>query len=54
MKKKGLSKKGIATETLIAILIAVAVLVIVGITAFFLRKSGFSLIDKIKVLFGGR
>jgi len=53
MKKK-MKKKGIVSDYLPWLLIALAVLTIIVIAIFFMKKSGFSLIDKIKVLFGGR
>lgn len=49
MKEK--SKKGIVTEYLPWLLIALVVLVIVLITIFFLKGKGISLIDQIKNLF---
>jgi hypothetical protein len=52
MKKRG--KKGIVSEYLPWLLIAIAVLVIIVIAVFFMKKSGYSLIDRIKDLFGGR
>ena len=52
--KKFLHKKGVVSEYLPWLLIAIAVLVIIVISIFFMKKSGFSLIDKIKGLFGGR
>ena len=45
-------KKGIVSEYLPWLLIAVAVLVILMITIFILREQGISLIDKIKNIFG--
>jgi len=53
MKKK-MKKRGVVSEYLPWLLIAIAVLVIIVISIFFMKKSGFSLIDKIKGLFGGR
>jgi len=47
------SKRGIVTEYLPWILIAVAVLVILSITIFVLREKGISAIDTIKNLFRG-
>lgn len=44
-------KKGIATEYLPWLLIALAILVIIVISIFFLKKEGVSLIDKIANLF---
>jgi hypothetical protein len=49
--KKRTDKKGIITEYLPWILIAVAALVILLIAIFVLKGEGFSLIDKIKNLF---
>ena len=46
------NKKGIASEFLPWLLIAIAVLAIVMITMFLLRGQGTSLIDKMKGLFG--
>jgi hypothetical protein len=45
------NKKGIISEYLPWMLIAIAVLAILMITIFVLRGKGFSLIDKIKDLF---
>ncbi len=47
-------KKGIVSEYLPWILIAIGVLVILAIAAFLLREQGANLIDKIKSLFVGR
>lgn len=52
--KKEMKRKGVVSEYLPWLLIALAVLAIIVITIFFMKKSGFSLIDKIKGLFGGR
>lgn len=52
--KKRTNKRGIVTEYLPWLLIAIAVLVIIVIAIFFMKKAGFSLIDRIKDLFGGR
>jgi hypothetical protein len=46
-------KRGIISEFLPWLLIALAVLVILMITIFILKGTGFSLIDKIKNIFGG-
>lgn len=46
-----MNKKGVVSEYLPWIIIAVAVLVIVLIAIFFLKDSGFTLLDKIKNLF---
>lgn len=51
MIKKG--KKGIVSEYLPWILIAVAVLVILVIAVALLKDKGISLVDQIKNLFGG-
>ena len=48
-KKRG--KKGIVSEYLPWLLIAVAVLVILVLTVFILKGKGIDLIDKIKSLF---
>jgi len=50
--KKRTDKKGIISEYLPWILIAVAVLVILLLAIFVLKDKGFSLIDQIKNLFG--
>jgi hypothetical protein len=47
------NRRGIISEFLPWLLIAVAVLVILMITIFILKGQGFSLIDKIKGIFGG-
>lgn len=44
-------KKGVISEYLPWLLIAVAILAIVMITVFLLKEKGFSLIDRIKDLF---
>ena len=49
-----LKKKGVVADYLPWIIIAVAILVILTIAAFFLRNQGFNLIDQIKNLFAGR
>ncbi len=49
MKKE--NKKGVVSEYLPWLLIALVLLVIVMISIFFLREKGFSLIDQIKNLF---
>lgn len=51
---KEVNKKAIITEYLPWIIIAIAVLVILLLTAFFLKNQGINLIDKIKGLFTGR
>lgn len=48
------SKKGIVTEYLPWILIALAVLVVLAITAFVLKEKGISVIDRLLNLFKGR
>ncbi len=52
MEKGKKDKKGIISEFLPWLLIAVAILVVLMITIFILRGQGTSLIDKIKGLFG--
>jgi len=52
MKKK-LDKKGVISEYLPWILIAVVVLAIVLIAIFLMKERGSSLIEQIKGLFGG-
>ena len=49
-----MKKKGVISEYLPWLLIAIAVLAILMITIFLLREKGISLIDKIKNLFVGR
>jgi len=51
--KSGVKKRGIASEYLPWILIALTVLAIVMIAIFFQKDAGLSLIEKIKGLFGG-
>jgi len=51
--KKG-NKKGIVTEYIPWLLIALAVLAIIVITIFLLKEKGISIIDSIKNLFKGR
>jgi hypothetical protein len=53
-RRKFFGKKGIVSDYLPWLLIAVAVLTIIIIAIFFMKKSGFSMIDRIKSLFGGR
>jgi len=48
-----MNKRGIISEYLPWLLIAVAVLVILLIAIFVLKGKGFSLVDQIKNLFGG-
>ncbi|MDE1848421.1 MAG: hypothetical protein KGH55_00065 [Nanoarchaeota archaeon] len=45
--------EGIVSDFLPWLLIAIAILVILMITVFILKGSGFSLIDKIKAIIGG-
>ena len=52
MKKR--NKKGIVTEYIPWLLIALAVLAIIVITIFVLKEKGISIIDSIKNLFKGR
>ena len=47
-------KRGIVTEYLPWLLIALAVLAIIVITIFLLKEKGISIIDSIKNLFRGR
>ncbi|HTZ41969.1 MAG TPA: hypothetical protein VMC07_02050 [Candidatus Omnitrophota bacterium] len=47
------NKRGIVSEFLPWLLIAVAILVILMITIFILKGQGSSLIDKIKSIVGG-
>jgi hypothetical protein len=49
-KRKNFFQKGIVSTYLPWLLIAIAVLVILMITIFFLREQGFSLVDRIKDL----
>jgi sensor domain CHASE-containing protein len=49
MKKE--NKKGVVSEYLPWVLIALVLLVVVLISIFFLREQGISLIDQIKNLF---
>ncbi|MBT4376002.1 hypothetical protein HOD29_01360 [archaeon] len=51
---KRMDKKGIVTEYLPWILIAIAVLAILMITIFILKEKGISLIDNLKGLFRTR
>jgi len=48
-----MNKKGIVSDYLPWILIAVAVLVILMLSIFVLKDKGFVLLDKIKLLFSG-
>jgi hypothetical protein len=48
------SKKGVVSEYLPWILIALAVLAIILISAFLMKGKGFEFIDQIKNLFSGR
>ena len=49
-----MKKRGIVSAYLPWLLIGIAVLAILMITIFILKGKGFSLIDQIKNLFGGR
>jgi hypothetical protein len=51
--KRG-NKKGVISEYLPWLLIAVILLVIILISIFLLKQKGFSFIDEIKNLFKGR
>ena len=53
-QKKRFDKRGIISEYLPWILIALAVLAVVMISIFLLKEKGVSLIDQIKNLFKGR
>jgi len=48
------TKKGIISDYLPWLLIALAVLAIVMVTIFLLREKGFSLLERIKDLISGR
>jgi hypothetical protein len=48
------NKRGIISEYLPWILISLAVLAIILISAFLMKEKGFDFIDKIKEIFGGR
>ena len=52
IKKREKGKKGIVSDYLPWILIAVAVLVILMLALFIIKGQGISIIDKIKNLFG--
>ena len=52
--KRGINKKAIVTEHLPWILIALAVLVVLVITAFVLKEKGISVIGRLVNLFKGR
>ena len=52
--KKRWSKKGIVSEYLPWILIAVAILVVLMIAIFVLQGKGISIIDQFKNIFRGR
>jgi len=49
-----MGKRGVVSDYLPWLLIAVAVLAIVLISIFLMKDTGFDLIDKIKNLFSGR
>ena len=46
-----MKKKGVISNYLVWLLIAIAILAILMITIFILKEKGFSLIDQIKNLF---
>ena len=46
-----MKKKGVMSNYLVWLLIAIAILAILMITIFILKEKGFSLIDQIKNLF---
>ena len=48
-----MKKRGVISDYLPWLLIAIAVLAILTITIFLLKEKGFSLIEQIKNLFGG-
>jgi len=48
------NKRGVVSEYLPWLLIAIAVLAIVMISIFLLKGKGFEFIDQIKNIFGGR
>ena len=50
----GFSKKGVISDYLPWLLIALAVLAIIMIAIFYMKGQGVSLIDQIKNLFRGR
>jgi len=52
--RKLLGKKGVVADYLPWLLIGLAVFVILGVFASLLKTQGFSLIDRIKVIFTGR
>jgi hypothetical protein len=54
MKKKWWSKRGIISDYLPWLLIALVILAILMISIFLLKGKGISFIDKIKDLFRGR
>ncbi len=48
------TKRGAITDHLVEIIVAIVILVLLVFVTILLKKSGFSLIDKIKgILFGG-
>lgn len=49
-----MKKRGVISDYLPWLLIAIAVLVLLAVTIFLLKERGFSLIDQIKNLFKGR
>ncbi|MEK6826967.1 MAG: hypothetical protein AABX99_00605 [Nanoarchaeota archaeon] len=48
------NKRGVVSEYLPWLLMAIAILVIVMISIFLLKGKGFEFIDQIKNIFGGR
>lgn len=54
LNKQRMKKRGVISEYLPWLLIALAVLAIILISAFLMKEKGFSFIDQIKNLFGGR
>lgn len=51
--RRGGMKRGIVTDYLPWLLIAIAVLVIIMVALFLIKGQGVGLIDRIKSLFGG-
>jgi len=49
-----MKKRGVVADYLPWLLIGIAILAIIMITIFLLKGQGFSLIDRIKDLIGGR
>ena len=52
--KRGNKKRGVVSEYLPWLLIALAVLAIIMMSIFLLKGKGFEFIDQIKNMFGGR